>query len=801
MKNIKYLFIALALLSCTKKSNSFKTAALPTDQTIVVPTCGTITMTPSSALYAPTSVTFQAELPNGDIQGLQWVFKKLDKVVYSNTSNPVNHTFNGSTEGYGAYTAQLTFKKGDGNSCALEKSFQILQNDICVKPSGISGPVIGYVGDELEFNVNAEPCFQGSLRWDMNGDDVVDFTTSPNESVKYTFNQPGIYIIKTSVIDFDDDQATSLTHTIEIRNKTCVNPFTNTPVEHGQSVKFAKKSDQCGQGVCASIDRVCNNGKFEGDDAFTENPASCPVSAPCPASYAWVASEFGKCTGACESAQGTQSITNYVCKSTTNGTAITVSDTECTAHIGAKPTGQTQSCTVAVEDRPLNCLSCGSIPHNGTDTRWAQSSTCGTACASETKTCYDGTIPSFDTGYIYTSQSSCPVTICYTYAWKVSEYGACSATQCGTQGVQTRSVTCVRSDGTNVSDSYCTSEKPNATKACSARACYSCNLPWGGTIAHTGTVKAYSASSVDCGSTCTPQTRTCNDGTLSGTFTNHTCSVNSCTTPMAKGNSCYAFMGSSIKWVDSETGKSCGGNLFGSLIHDDYMELGGSEVDPKTNWMIPWDKAKYKGAVKIRCVDDVNGRPIFKVESGTCKTVEPNLVSNPKVGIPTPSACYASPIAQQSYGTGACAVYRQSATFDMPLKVLFFNNGVRKYPNPGEYSESFEHVHSATVGKLFTSGGVRITYKGETKDLNTYCGDYTINANNNSTCSKSASVVVGGVTFKMGVGARNTIDPTGYVPNYLSGLPNSTKTKVWTQKTCGVVTMSSSLGYLPPPCP
>jgi hypothetical protein len=231
------------------------------------------------------------------------------------------------------------------------------------------------------------------------------------------------------------------------------------------------------------------------------------------------------------------------------------------------------------------------------------------------------------------------------------------------------------------------------------------------------------------------------------------------------------------------------------------MELGGSEIDPKTKWMIPWYKAKYKGAAKIICTNNSSGRPVFEVVSGSCKTEEPNFVASPKVGASTPSLCYASPVAQQAYGKGACAVYRQNASLDMPLKVIFFNNGIRKYPNPGEYAESFEQVYSATQGRLFTSAGVSITYKGETKNLNTFCGDYTATAKNNSTCSKSSSVVIGGVTFKIGVGARNTIDPKGYVPNYISGLPNSTKTEVWSQKTCGVVTLSSSLGYLPPPCP
>src|SRR5205814_2012805 len=58
-----------------------------------------------------------------------------------------------------------------------------------------------------------------------------------------------------------------------------------------------------------------------------------------------------------------------------------------------------------------------------------------------------------------------------------------------------------------------------------------CNLPWGGTIPDGGSVTAYQSSSVSCGNTCTAQTRTCTNGTLSGSYTNSSCTApTSCTT-------------------------------------------------------------------------------------------------------------------------------------------------------------------------------------------------------------------------------------------------------------------------------
>lgn len=52
-----------------------------------------------------------------------------------------------------------------------------------------------------------------------------------------------------------------------------------------------------------------------------------------------------------------------------------------------------------------------------------------------------------------------------------------------------------------------------------------CSLPWGGMLTSGSSVTAYVASSVTSPSTCTSQTRTCSNGTLSGTYTNQTCTV------------------------------------------------------------------------------------------------------------------------------------------------------------------------------------------------------------------------------------------------------------------------------------
>ncbi|MBI5405815.1 hypothetical protein HY972_02155, partial [Candidatus Kaiserbacteria bacterium] len=53
----------------------------------------------------------------------------------------------------------------------------------------------------------------------------------------------------------------------------------------------------------------------------------------------------------------------------------------------------------------------------------------------------------------------------------------------------------------------------------------SCPLPWGGTIAGGSSVTAYQSPSVVFPAACVSQTRTCSNGTLSGSYTNQSCTV------------------------------------------------------------------------------------------------------------------------------------------------------------------------------------------------------------------------------------------------------------------------------------
>lgn len=61
-----------------------------------------------------------------------------------------------------------------------------------------------------------------------------------------------------------------------------------------------------------------------------------------------------------------------------------------------------------------------------------------------------------------------------------------------------------------------------------------CITPWNTSVASGGSTTAYQAPSVVTPSTCSSETRYCNDGVLSGSYSNQTCTVN-CTVPTING--------------------------------------------------------------------------------------------------------------------------------------------------------------------------------------------------------------------------------------------------------------------------
>lgn len=96
-------------------------------------------------------------------------------------------------------------------------------------------------------------------------------------------------------------------------------------------------------------------------------------------------------------------------------------------------------------------------------------------------------------------------------------------------------------------DSANNSDMVSVCVGCSAPS--SCSLPWGGTLNNGSSTTAYQASSVPYGQSCANQTRTCTNGTLSGSYLFESCTVGepaNCTAPwgdiIAHGSSVDAYL-------------------------------------------------------------------------------------------------------------------------------------------------------------------------------------------------------------------------------------------------------------------
>ena len=163
----------------------------------------------------------------------------------------------------------------------------------------------------------------------------------------------------------------------------------------------------------------------------------------------------------------------------------------------------------------------GILTHGLSVTAYAAASVpFGNTCASQVRTCTNGVLSGTYTAEACTVAAPVNCTLPWggpiAHGQSVTAYAAASVPFGGTCASQVR--TC--SNGT-LSGSY-------AAQSCSVGAPAACSLPWGGSVGHGGSVTAYAAASVPCGSSCASQTRTCSNGSLSGSYPAQSCSVADC---------------------------------------------------------------------------------------------------------------------------------------------------------------------------------------------------------------------------------------------------------------------------------
>lgn len=179
------------------------------------------------------------------------------------------------------------------------------------------------------------------------------------------------------------------------------------------------------------------------------------------------------------------------------------------------------SCNV---DAPASCLFDGqTVAHGQNVTAYPTSTVAfGSTCTGETRTCTNGSLSGSAT--FASCSVNAPASCTFNgqtiaHGQSVTAYPTSTVAYGSTCTGQTR--TC--SDGTLSGTATFASCSVNAPASCMFN---------GQTIASGQNVTAYLAATVAYGSTCSQQTRTCTNGTLSGTYTYSSCSVNapaSCT--------------------------------------------------------------------------------------------------------------------------------------------------------------------------------------------------------------------------------------------------------------------------------
>lgn len=300
-----------------------------------------------------------------------------------------------------------------------------------------------------------------------------------------------------------------------------------------------------------------------------------------------------------------------------------------------------------------NCASCNldgvDVAHGGSATFYMSVRPCNGSCGaiSQVRTCFNGTLDG-DAAY---SKGTCPAESCASCTtqginWSVAGVN-CSASAPGGTHNTVRNLSDASAPGLGSASVQCANGTWNE-QAGSTCTTASCSLPWGGTISSGQTTAAYLNSSEPCGSSCQSQSRTCNDGTLSGSYTNQSCSVSgcaSCTTPWGTTvphgdgaldwNTVTAFQSASVPFGEScvSENRSCNnGTLSGSYVHQS-CSVGGA-----ANCTAPWGTTVAHGS-------SVNAYQASSVSCGNSCVSELRSCNNG-----TLSGSYAS----QSCSVGGC---------------------------------------------------------------------------------------------------------------------------------------------------
>ena len=462
-------------------------------------------------------------------------------------------------------------------------------------------------GRSLDFNlpissfaISATPAVQAAV-----GRTLVDSTTAMNH-LQTSLGDRGLgaqiattaaiqQVLPEYVVDSSTGTDTSTdTSTDTTTPAQCT--FNGSSLESGQSV-IAYESEIVPYGEsCASQTRSCNNGTLNGTYAF----ASCQIA---------LASD---CT-----LNGT---------SVANGTSITAYETasvgfgeNCSSQIRTCSNGSLSgsygynSCTVG---SATSCMFNGqTIAHNATVTAYKENSvSAGEICDAELRSCSNGSLSgSYDHATCTGEQAAASCSFnasTVEHGNSVTAYQSSSVPFGSSCSSQLR--TC--NDG-SLSGSY-------TNASCSVSAAASCSFN-GQTIAHNTTVTAYEDSSVEFGNVCESELRTCNNGSLSGNYSNSSCAVeeaDSCSfngQTIAHGSSIEAFVASSVGYGEtcqSETRVCDNGDLSGSYA---FRSCTVESLSAPSS--VSASDGSYSGSIRVTwsAVSGASGYYVYRATSAT----------------------------------------------------------------------------------------------------------------------------------------------------------------------------------------
>lgn len=347
----------------------------------------------------------------------------------------------------------------------------------------------------------------------------------------------------------------------------CTDPWGGA-VNHGSSVTAYQAASVPWGGTCTSQARTCTNGVLSG----TYSSKTCAVATPTNCTTPWGATvNHGASTTAYQTASvpsdGTCTSQTRTC---TNGTLSgTYANSSCVKNCST-PWG-----TAVNHGAAVTAFQSASVPWDGT-------------CTSQSRTCNNGTLSG-----TYANKT-CAVTTplnctdpwggAVSHGTSVTAYQAASVPWNGTCTSQARTCTNGVLSGTYTN------------KACAVTTPLNCTAPWGGTVNHGSSITAFQAASVPSDGTCTSQSRTCTNGVLSGTYTNKAC-VKNCTTPWGAavnhGAAVTAYQAATVAWNATCTSQSrtcSNGTLSGTYANK------ACTVTAPLNCTDPWGAALAHGS-------------------------------------------------------------------------------------------------------------------------------------------------------------------------------------------------------------